>query len=117
MPPRSSQRRTSDKRKITGLNLDTLKREGGPAEPYVTVLGGRPLTINDPLQVEWQEMTGIDPRNAIASLRVLMSDEDFEHFKSTPMPGWMLVALLRDVEAYYGVTPQDQGNGPASPTS
>jgi len=116
MPPRKTPpARISDKPKITGLNLDKLTREGAPEEPYVAVLDGRPYTFKDPMEDPWQSQVRIDPNNAVQVLKSLLSDDDWESFKKVRLETWKLVALARDIHAYYGLDPEAEGNGAASP--
>ncbi|MFC6885287.1 MULTISPECIES: hypothetical protein [Actinomadura] len=106
-----------DKPRITGMDILALTREDdAPEEPYTFPFKGRVLTIQDPMTKEWQKSVRIDPSNVVAQLRSLMSSDDWAHFKSVPMEGWRLVALMRHVQEYYRVTEQDEGNGGASPT-
>lgn len=117
MPPRNTRRSVQDKPKITGLDIMSITREEAPEDPYTFPFNGRVLTINDPMEDSWQNALKIDPNNAVAVLRSLMSAEDWKHFYSVRMEGWRLVALLKHVYEYYRISPEDLGNAPASPTS
>lgn len=116
MPPRKTTPvRTSDKPRITGLNMDKLVREDAPTEPYTIALAGRVYTFKDPMEKTWQEQVKIDTNNVVAILRGLMDAEDWKHFREVPLEAWKLVRLAHDVHAYYRATPEDLGNGSASP--
>lgn len=116
---RSSARRTTttDKPKITGLNLDTLQRDDAPEEPYRTVLNGRPYVFRDPLEEDWQDSMKIDANNVVSILKSLLSDDDWDEFAKVRMENWKLIALARDITAYYKADLQSEGNDNASPTS
>lgn len=115
---RPAPRRTPDKPRITGLNMDTLTREdGAPDEPYTTVLNGKIFTFNDPLEDDWQDQVKVDANNAVAMLKSLLADDQWDEFSAIRMKSWKLIALVRDIQRYYGIDPESQGNGGASPTS
>lgn len=109
--------RATDKPRITGLDIEKIQREGAPDEPYRAPLRGRIITFNDPLELDWQDSVQINPNNAVAVLRSLLSEEDWDHFKNVRMPGWRLVELFKDIQRYYGAAPEDEGNELGSPTS
>lgn len=113
---RSRPARVSDKPKITGLNLDTLKREGAPAEPYRTVLSGKVFTFNDPGDQDWQDQVKVDERNAVAILKSLMDPDDWAEFREIRLESWKLVALVKHIRDYYQLDEETEGNGSASPT-
>lgn len=117
MPPRNNARRTTDKPKITGLNLDTLTRDDAPEEPYRTVLNGRPYVFRDPLEEDWQDSMEIDANNVVAILKSLLSEDDWAEFSKVKLKIWKLILLARDITAYYKTDPESQGNGNASPSS
>jgi len=116
MPPRNTARpRQSDKPRITGLNLDKLAREGAPAEPYRTVLNGQVFTFSDPFEQPWQDQVRLDTNNAVEMLRSMLDDDQWQQFRSIPLEAWKLVALVRDIQRYYAVDAEAEGNGAASP--
>ena len=117
MPPRKNTPvRRTDKPTVTGLNLDTLKREGAPEEPYRTVLDGRLWTFNDPMEDDWQDQVKVDTNNAVAILKSLMDSDEWNEFRKIRMKSWKLVALVKDIRRYYAADEEAEGNGAASPT-
>lgn len=107
-------RKVQDKPRITGLNLDKLEREGGPKEPYRTVLNGQIFTFKDPAEEDWQDQVKIDETNVVAMLKALLSEDDWQDFKAIRMKAWKLLALGRDIQRYYQVDAESEGNGAAS---
>jgi len=97
--------------KVT-MDLDTLEREGTPEEPFTARIGGDTFTFADPMETEWQDLVVISPQDTVLFLQALLGDQ-YADFAKHRMPFWKLGQLVRGVQAYYGMTPEEL----ASPTS
>lgn len=115
--PRAARPRTAvpDKPPGVAMNLDTLEREGGAAEPFVVVLDGRPRTFLDPFEMDWQELAAAinDPR---VMFRLALSEEDGDDLLGAKIPVWKINTLVETYLRHYGIDVDAQGNLVASQT-
>lgn len=88
----------SDNIKID-LNLDTVEVPG--AGPYVFAVGGRTFTFNDPTHLDWQILEKMNSIHALTEH--CMSNEDSDAFYATPLPGYKLNALFKDVVRHFKI--------------
>lgn len=107
--------------KVTGINLDTLKREGEQAaraelEPYKFVLGGELFILNSIMDLDWKLAASFTVNDAVRSIRALMEPEDFARFTKHKLPLWKLLELMRSYEKYHKIDPQSLGEEGALPT-
>lgn len=102
--------RRQDKPAGVALNLDTLEREGGAAEPFVFVHDGKRRIFTDPYELDWQELaTAItDPR---ILFRLALSEQDADDLLGAKIPAWKIDVLATKYLEYYGI---DLGNLQAS---
>lgn len=79
------------------LDLDLEQRDPKDVRPaFVVQVGGQPITMKDPSEVDWQDLAAMaDPREL---LPLVMSSEDRRHLAKTALPGWKFNRLM---EAYY----------------
>ena len=82
------------------FDLDAAQR---PAEevqpPFVVNIGGRPVTMRDPGEFDWQDL--LDIQNPQDFLRYCLDDDDREHLANTAMPGWKLNLLMDKYMKHY----------------
>ena len=93
------------------LNLDTIERESTQVkQPFSFVIGGHRFVLNDPAELDWQQLLEID--DPIAFFRYCMPQEQKETFKELRVPGWKLGKVIEGFQKHYGLG--DKGNGAAS---
>ena len=100
---------------LEGLDLDSLEREGERPEPYAFHLGGEQFFIEDPIDLDWQGVLSVDPRDTVKALRIWMGDEQFLRFSKLKLPLWKMNELSKLVMDHFGLTAEAQGEGPALP--
>ena len=83
------------------FNLDTYEREGKVAEPFVAVIGGKPITMNDPVDLDWRDLEKIDDPDTFAEL-VIPEDEQ-ETFLGAKMKAWQLNGLMDAYMTHFGL--------------
>lgn len=103
--------------KVTGLNLDTLTKEGEEPELYTSVLGGRMYTFPSPDDIDWQTASVLNVNDAVRLVRALLGPEEYALFAANRMPLWKLKRLIVDVQRHYGLDPEAQGEDGALPPS
>lgn len=91
------------------FNLDTYEREGDVAEPFVAVIGGKAVTMNDPVDLDWRELEKIDDPDTFAEL--VIPDSEREAFLDAKMKAWQLNGLMDAYMAHFGLG--GRGNAPA----
>jgi hypothetical protein len=101
-----------DKPPKVSLNVDTLEREGASEEPFVAAIDGRPVTFNDPLELDWQELLA-SYGNPRAFLRLVLSKEDATRVLGMKIPTWKIRRIMSAFNAHYGL-PDDPGELNAS---
>lgn len=109
---RSTRPRSTDKPTVN-LNLDTLKREDAPAEPFKATVGGKVYTFADPMETDWQDLVVISPQDTVLFLQALLGDQ-YEQFAKVRMKFWKLTQLVTAVQSYYGMLGPE---GDASPNA
>jgi hypothetical protein len=102
------------------FDLDALEKDAKAPKPLPVRLGGEEFVFNDIDEADyWSELTQFgDEENVEDQLRVMLGDERYEHFKTLPMPGWKLNALMKRLDDHFGFTKRmgDQGEENASST-
>lgn len=89
------------------LNLDELERDSEDVkEPFTFVLAGKTVTLNDPADQDWQELTTLEDEYAF--IKLVMNDEDRGHFLSQKLPAWKMKTVMTQFREHYGVL--DPGN-------
>lgn len=83
------------------LDLDAAERPDEKQPPFVVKIGGRPITMEDPAELDWQDLVEIQEPEGF--LRYAVSDDDREHLYNQSMPGWKLNLLMGDYMKHYKV--------------
>lgn len=97
--------------------IDLLAVENdNPIEPLYISLDGDEFIIENPQGRSWQEMQ-FDPNNVATFLRAVLGPEDFLRFAEHPLEGFKVRRFAEALKQHFKLTSEDQGNGPASPTS
>jgi hypothetical protein len=112
---------SSASRKPKAFDLDTLTKDAEAPKPLPVTHAGEEFIFNDIDEADyWLELTqaGGD-ENAEDQIRIMLGDEQYEHFKTLPMPGWKLQALMKRLNEHFGFTARmgNQGEDNASSTS
>ena len=102
---------------LEGLDLDSLERDGDRPEPYAFHLDGQQFRIEDPIDLDWQGVLSVDPRDTVKALRIWMGDEQFLRFSKLKLPLWKMNELSKRVMDHFGLTAEAQGEGLALPPS
>lgn len=103
MPPRTRKiAAVSDTPKI-GLNLDTLEREGGVAEPFSAIIDGKRYVFGDAAEIDWKQIL-TSMRNPAAFFNNVLAEKDRKTFLETDIPTWKINALMSAYTEHYGMT-------------
>lgn len=102
-----------DKPSPISLNLDSLDREGGTAEPFAVVHGGRRYVMLDPQEIDWRDLMRALNQPSVF-FTICMSADDAASFAATKLPGWKLHSLITAYIQHYGLTSSPEA--PALPT-
>lgn len=89
-----------DKPTPISFDLDGLEREGAPG-PFVTHIGGRRIQFVDANEVDWQTIETLDSDRALYKL--VIPEEDQEHFFAQKIPMWKIQALARAYRDHFGM--------------
>jgi hypothetical protein len=101
---------------LEGLDLDALEWEGEERPgPYPFHLGGEQFFIKDPIDLDWQGVLSVDPRDQIRALRVWMGEEDFLRFYKLKLPLWKINRLAKDVIAHFNLQVPDEPGAQGAP--
>lgn len=111
-------RATKPEVELEGLNLDDLEREGEERPgPYPFNLKGEQFYVQDPIELDWQGVLSVDPRNQIQALRVWMGEEDFLRFSKLSLPLWKMKRLFEQIAEHFKLQTETPGEGGALPLS
>ena len=103
----------NDKPRVS-LNLDTIEREGERREPFVIAVGGKPLTLADPSDLDWRELTAAQlqaDRQDFRPLLQLALGDDVAALDG--LPAWKIGRLLTSWQQHNGVTAGPEANASA----
>lgn len=90
--------------KIT-FNLDELERPAEEkVEPFVVVIAGRPITMTDPAELDWQDLLEIE--NPTDFLRHCVSSDDRRFIADQAIPGWKFGKLIETYMFHYKMDEQ-----------
>lgn len=112
---RSRTARPAPDPELEGLDLDALEHEGERPEPYAFHLEGEQFYIEDPIDLDWQPVLSVHPRDTIKALKVWMGDEQFLRFAGLSLPLWKMNELSKRVMDHFDLTPEAAGEGNALP--
>jgi hypothetical protein len=103
------------------LDLDTLEKDASAPKPLPVRHGGEEFVFGDLDEADfWTELSKLqEDEDVEGQIRLMLGDEQFERFKSKPMPGWKLNALYKRLDEHFGFTKRmgDRGEDDASSTS
>lgn len=103
------------------FDLDALEKDAKAPKPLPVRLGGEEFVFNDIDEADyWRELTQVgDNENVEDQLRFMLGEEEYERFKTLPMPGWKLRALMKRLDEHFGFTKRmgSQGEDGASSIS
>lgn len=97
---------------MTSIDLDALKREGQPSEPFTFTLGGRAWACIDPEDLDWKVLLDIDENDPRDVLSAVLGD-DYAEFVTFEVPYWKLTKLMDAVNNHYRAD-TESGESPAS---
>lgn len=110
MATRASAPRASTAKKVA-LDLDTLEREGDIPEPFVVRVKGKPITLADIQELDWQDLAAIaQGRNAHLFFQKVVHADDYEHFIAAKISSWKMERLMETYLEHFGVDPELLGN-------
>lgn len=88
---------------LIALNLDTEEREESYT-PFRFVIGGRPITMKDPADMDWKFLKRLDDEDDL--IVEAMGEDDAAFFQEQPLPAWKMRKLSLDYQAHYGIEPE-----------
>lgn len=85
------------------FDLDALEREDG-VEPFVAQINGKPITMADPKDIDWQDLVTVNTDDAVQLFEAAITNEDeLEHFYASSVPAWKLDKLVEAYLTHYGM--------------
>lgn len=81
------------------FNLDEAEKET-TREPFVTLVGGRPITMTDPEDFDWEDLMAIE--SPYDFLTYACTPEDKRYILGQKMPGWKFGKLIEAYQQHYG---------------
>jgi hypothetical protein len=90
------------------LNLDKLEREDTKG-PFAYLHAGRRWVLNDPEDIDWQELLS-SVGNPVMMLRAALPPDDRDAFFKSPMPTWKMKALAKNYQDHYGLPDVPEGD-------
>lgn len=97
--------------KPSGLNLDTLEREGDIPDPYVVTVGGKEYRFADPETVSWDDLDKVVSKTDWLTMTIIGGDtpEDREALRTEfgtaigTLPNWKIARLNAGYQAHYAL--------------
>lgn len=84
------------------FDLDAAERPAKDIKPpFVVKLGGRPVTMKDPGELDWQDLAVIQQPTDFLEFSV--DEDDRDHVLNQEMPGWKLNALMERYMQHFGL--------------
>lgn len=80
------------------LNLDTTERDE-EFEPFVVSVNGKALTLNDPAEMDYQQL--IECETPLQWLKYTMTQEDRDHLAVAKLKAWRLGKLMDGYMAHF----------------
>lgn len=100
-----------DKPAPVSINLDTIEREDGQAQPFVVVLGGKRYLFADVLEVPLNDLLAAQTDD-MEFLRIVVSSDDREDFFAAigALPMWKVREVVAAYFKHYGMPALPEGS-------